>query len=47
MNEKAVIKGFANGGEAVGTLESGKTVFVRGAVPGETVEVEVFQDKNR
>ena len=47
MNEKAVIKGFANGGEAVGTLESGKTVFVRGAVPGETVEVEIFQDKNR
>ena len=45
--ETAVIKGFANGGEAVGTLESGKTVFVRGAVPGERVEVEVFQDKNR
>lgn len=47
MNETAVIKGFANGGEAVGTLESGKTVFVRGAVPGERVEVEVFQDKTR
>lgn len=47
MSEKATIRAFANGGEAVGTLESGKTVFVRGAIPGEVVEVEIFQDKNR
>ena len=47
MKRTAVIRAFANGGEAVGSLEDGKTVFVRGAVPGETVEVEIFQEKNR
>ena len=47
MAETAVIKSFANGGEAVGTLENGKTVFLRGAVPGEKVELEIVQDKKR
>ena len=47
MSEKATIRAFANGGEAVGTLEYGKTVFVRGAVPGEEVEVAIIQDKKR
>ena len=47
MKRTAVIRAFANGGEAVGNLEDGKTVFVRGAVPGETVEVEILQEKQR
>lgn len=47
MRAIADIRAFANGGEAVGTLEDGKTVFVRGAAPGERVELEIFQDKKR
>ena len=47
MPETAVIKSFANGGEAVGTLPNGKSVFVRGAIPGETVELEIVQEKKR
>lgn len=47
MKMIADIRAFANGGEAVGTLENGKTVFVRGAVPGEKIEVEIYQDKKR
>ena len=47
MAETAVIKSFANGGEAVGTLESGKSVFIRGAIPGEKVELEIVQEKKR
>ncbi len=47
MPENAIIKSFANGGEAVGTLPNGKSVFVRGAIPGEKVEIEIVQDKKR
>ena len=47
MAETALIKAFANGGEAVGTLENGKTVFLRGAIPGERVSLEIVQDKKR
>ena len=47
MAETALIKAFANGGEAVGTLENGKTVFLRGAIPGERVSLEIVQNKKR
>ena len=41
------IQGFAFGGAAFGKLSDGKICFVRGAVPGEIVEVEIFSDKKR
>ena len=47
MADTAVIKSFANGGEAVGTLQNGKSVFVRGAIPGEKVELKIVQEKKR
>ncbi len=37
------IRDFAFGGEALGNLPDGRVCFVRGAAPGETVEVEVTE----
>ena len=39
------IHGFAFGGRAVGRDPQGKVCFVRGAVPGETVQVSLTADK--
>ncbi|MCQ2352128.1 MAG: TRAM domain-containing protein [Victivallaceae bacterium] len=39
--EKITIRDFAFGGEAVGNLADGRVAFVRGAIPGETVEIEI------
>ncbi len=39
------IRGFAFGGRAVGRDPQGKVCFVRGAVPGETVQVSLTADK--
>ena len=39
------IHGFAFGGRAVGRDPEGKVCFVRGAVPGETVQVRLTADK--
>ena len=39
------IHGFAFGGRAVGRDSQGKVCFVRGAVPGETVQVSLTADK--
>jgi 23S rRNA (uracil1939-C5)-methyltransferase len=36
---------FAAGGEAIAREESGRVVFVRGALPGETVTVQLTADK--
>jgi len=36
---------WAAGGEAIARDDQGRVVFVRGAIPGETVEVEVIQEK--
>lgn len=33
------------GPEAIGHLDSGKTVFVRGAVPGDTAEIRITEEK--
>ena len=41
------IRNFAFGGEAYGVLPSGKGCFVRGAVPGENVTVEVISEHAR
>lgn len=41
------IRNFAFGGEAYGVLPSGKGCFVRGAVPGENVTVEVVSEHAR
>jgi 23S rRNA (uracil1939-C5)-methyltransferase len=36
---------FAKGGEAIAREESGRVVFVAGALPGETVEVELTEER--
>jgi 23S rRNA (uracil1939-C5)-methyltransferase len=36
---------MAAGGDAIGHLPDGRVVFVRGALPGETVEIAVIQSK--
>lgn len=38
---------MASGGEAVGRMADGRVVFVRGALPGETVRVEIVEQKKR
>ena len=45
--EKLTIDAIAYGGEAVGRLASGAVCFVRGALPGEEVEVEITETKKR
>jgi 23S rRNA (uracil1939-C5)-methyltransferase len=41
------IDALAFGGEGVGTLPSGKRVFVPLAVPGDLVRLEVVEDRER
>ena len=41
------IERMAAGGEGVGRLEGGKTVFVEGAVPGDLARVELAQERAR
>ncbi len=41
------IDGWAVGGEGVGRLPDGRTVFVAGALPGETVELALTTEKER
>lgn len=41
------LHGMAFGGEAVGRLEDGRTVFVAGGVPGDLVEAELTEDHPR
>lgn len=41
-----IIEDLTSTGEGVGTIE-GKKVFVDGALPGETVEIEVLEDRKR
>ena len=40
------VDAIAHGGEAVGRVD-GKAHFVAGAIPGERVDIEVFQEKSR
>ncbi len=47
MSESVKIERMSYGVCAVGRLASGKTVFVPGGTPGETVEVDVIEDKPR
>ena len=39
------IESVAYGGDGVGRLSSGKVCFVPGTLPGETVSVEIVQEK--
>jgi len=41
------IESLAYGGDAISHLEDGRTAFVRGGVPGDTVEAEVTDDHGR
>jgi len=41
------IESLAYGGDAIGRLEDGRTAFVRGACPGDTVRVEIDQERDR
>jgi 23S rRNA (uracil1939-C5)-methyltransferase len=41
------IESLAYGGDAIAHLEDGRTAFVHGAVPGDTVEAEVTEDRGR
>ncbi len=41
------IERLAYGGEAVGHLDDGRTVFVAGACPGDRVAAEIVQDRGR
>lgn len=42
-----VLHDMAHGGEAVGRLADGRACFVRGGIPGETVRVELTQEKKK
>jgi len=42
--ETITIRDFAFGGEAVGNLADGRVAFVRGAMPGERVEIEIVAE---
>lgn len=46
MTVRLVVDAVASGGDGIGRLD-GKAVFVPGAVPGDTVDVEVVLDKGR
>ena len=46
MNE-VVIQRIAAGGDGVGKLKDGMTVFVPRTVPGDRLEVEVFERRKR
>lgn len=41
------IERLAYGGDAIGHLEDGRTVFVRGGCPGDRVSVEIVEDRGR
>ncbi len=41
------IQSLAYGGDAVGRLADGRTAFVRGACPGDAVEIRVVEDRGR
>lgn len=45
MSELIKIERMAYGPDGIGKLKSGKTVFVSGTVPGDTVEADVVEEK--
>ncbi|NCF67028.1 MAG: TRAM domain-containing protein [Chloroflexi bacterium] len=48
MKEPALkVTDFAYGGAAIARDKRGRPIFVQGAIPGETVHVEITQDKGR
>ena len=46
MQNVVKITSFVPGGQGIGQLDSGKKVFVWGALPGETAELEVTKEKS-
>lgn len=47
MSTKVQVTRLAYGGDGIGTLPDGKTVFVEGAIPGDTVMAEMTQERPR
>ncbi len=45
MNETIRLERMSNSADAIGHLSSGKTVFVAGGAPSDTVAVEIVEDK--
>ncbi len=45
--EQIVITGIGSDLQGVGRLSDGRAVFVPGAIPGETVQIKITQDKGR
>ena len=45
LKADVTIKDIGSDGEGIGTLPSGKTVFVRGALPGEVCRIEIINEK--
>lgn len=45
MNETILLERMSNSADAIGHLANGKTTFVAGGAPGDTVTVEVIEDK--
>lgn len=45
MNHTVIVERMAYGADAIGHLPEGKTVFIEGGVPGDTVEVALTEEK--
>ena len=46
MNQTVNIERMAYGPEAIAHLDNGKTVFVQGGAPGDSAEVQVYEEKD-
>ncbi len=47
MSEAVRIRAIASGGDGVGTLEDGRTVFVPRSAPGDLLETEIALVRQR
>ena len=47
LSHTVTVTGYASGGEGVARLDNGKTVFIRGAARGDTLEVALVSERQR